>query len=117
MTKAQKAILETLGTHGHMTADFAFNELRKQSPNIALGTVYRNLNQFAERKLIRRINRGDAPDIFDINIHDHSHVICVNCGEARDVVLPGMKEYIATHVEADVLTYEMLVYHECGECS
>jgi len=116
MTKAQKAIMETLDTHGHITADFAFNEVRKQHPNIALGTVYRNLNQFAEKKLIRRISRGGAPDIFDVNVHDHSHAICVNCGEARDVVLPGMKEIIDSHVESEVLGYEVLAYYGCGKC-
>ena len=116
MTKAQKAILQALSEHGHMTADLAFNEVRKHCPGVALGTVYRNLNQFAEKKIIRRIPRGDAPDIFDASTHEHNHVICVGCGAVKDVVLPGLKEYLVAHVESDVLSYEMLLYFDCGSC-
>ena len=116
MTKAQKAILETLSKHGHMTADFTFNEVRKHIPSIALGTVYRNLNQFAEKKLIKRIIRGIAPDIFDASTHEHGHVICVKCGETRDITLPGFKDYISVHLDGDVLSVEVLAFDECGDC-
>ena len=38
-------MLEAVQTSGiHPTAEFVFEQLRKDDPNISLGTVYRNLD-------------------------------------------------------------------------
>lgn len=44
----------------HPTADFVYEQMRKELPNISLATVYRNLNQLAEAGLIRKVEGLDG---------------------------------------------------------
>ena len=82
---AQKMMIEnSLRKLNHPTATEIYEDIRKDYPNISLGTVYRNLGAMAEAGEILRIPMGDAPDRFDINIHEHLHVLCTECGNAFD---------------------------------
>ena len=49
MTKQRKLILEVLrNTNTHPTADWIYEQVKKEIPNISLGTVYRNLRLLSE---------------------------------------------------------------------
>ena len=117
MTTAQKAILQTVCDLGHPTADCVYVEVRKTIPNVALGTIYRNLSQFAERNVIRRVQRGDAPDYFDGNVKPHDHVVCQKCGMVSDVSVPGLLDFVNAHSPTEVLTVEISASHICNECA
>ena len=48
-SKQREALLTLLrSTRSHPSADWLYENLRKEFPNISLGTVYRNLAQLAE---------------------------------------------------------------------
>lgn len=66
-------------TTSHPTADKVYDEIRKEIPNISLGTVYRNLNQLAEAGEILKVSCGDGCDHFDGNPNPHYHFICKSC--------------------------------------
>ena len=55
-------------SHGHLSANEVYEQVRKIIPNISLGTVYRNLNTLAEHHFIRRI-------IMPHGKSDRSHVV------------------------------------------
>jgi Fe2+ or Zn2+ uptake regulation protein len=116
MTSAQKAILRILREPGHLTAESIYAEVKKEISNVALGTVYRNLSQFAEMNMIRRIRRANAPDLFDGNMAPHDHIICVKCGKSSDVSLPGLKEFVSAGAKMEILAVEVLVSYICPEC-
>ena len=79
-SKQREAIKEFLCTRkDHPTADNVYMEVRKEFPNISLGTVYRNLTLLAELGEIARINVGDGTDHFDPNTSLHYHFICKGC--------------------------------------
>ena len=47
--KQREVILSVLrGTDTHPTADWVYQEVRKELPNISLGTIYRNLRILVE---------------------------------------------------------------------
>jgi len=116
MTKAQNAILKIIYKQKHSTADSVYKELKMEIPTVALGTVYRNLNQFAENGVIRRVLRSNAPDFFDENTLPHDHIICVKCGKISDIHLPGLVETVNAHTKTEVLSVELSVSHVCKEC-
>lgn len=62
----------------HPTADFVYEQMRKDLPNISLATVYRNLNQLAEAGLIRKVEGLDGSVHFDHNTHNHYHLFALN---------------------------------------
>ncbi len=46
----------------HPTADMVYTDIRKEYPNISLGTVYRNLALLSELGEIKRLVTGDGPE-------------------------------------------------------
>lgn len=74
----------TLAQLDHPTAAEVYEKVRKDYPQISLGTVYRNLSLMADGGEILRLSFPDAPDRFDPNAHEHYHVVCNRCGRIYD---------------------------------
>ncbi|NWF78149.1 MAG: transcriptional repressor, partial [Chloroflexi bacterium] len=73
-TKQREAILRVLrNTTCHPTADWIYEEGRKDIPNISLGTVYRNLKLLREAGKILEIDLGGNFSRFDGNQDNHYH--------------------------------------------
>jgi Fe2+ or Zn2+ uptake regulation protein len=88
-TKQKEAILEVLrGTNSHPTADWVYNEVRKEIPNISLGTVYRNLRLLCQSGEISELDLCGTLSRFDARQDNHYHFRCENCGVVFDVDLP-----------------------------
>lgn len=71
----------------HPTADMVFADIRKEYPNVSLGTVYRNLSLLAEEGEILKLKSLNGADHFDGNKLPHHHFICKHCGGIQDVFL------------------------------
>ncbi len=88
-TKQREAILRILRcTTSHPSADWIYNEVRKEIPNISLATVYRNLKLLRELGEILEIHSGDAPSKFNGNPANHYHFRCERCGRVFDIGEP-----------------------------
>jgi Fur family peroxide stress response transcriptional regulator len=88
-TKQKEAILEVLrGTNSHPTADWVYNEVRKDIPNISLGTVYRNLRLLCESGEILELDLCGTLARFDARKDNHYHFRCEKCGQVFDVDMP-----------------------------
>ncbi|HHU91622.1 MAG TPA: transcriptional repressor [Halanaerobiaceae bacterium] len=89
MTKQRKLILEVLrSTDSHPTADWIYEQVKKEIPNISLGTVYRNLRLLSEMNKISVLDFGSSYSRFDGNPHNHYHFICNNCEQIFDIEMP-----------------------------
>ena len=71
----------------HPTADQVYAEIKREFPNISLGTVYRNLSLLEEIGEIIKISTGYGPDRYDYNTKPHYHFICRQCGRVMDLDL------------------------------
>ena len=84
-SRQRDAILaELVSRYDHPTAMELYTSVKKQVPNLSLGTLYRNLSQLEENGLILRIPDG-AYDRFDGNIAPHAHFKCSVCGKLYDI--------------------------------
>lgn len=54
-----------MSTTAHPTAETIYGNIKKEFPNISLGTVYRNLNFLVEHGEALRISCGDGSEHFD----------------------------------------------------
>lgn len=83
----QKSTVENivLTACNHPTAEYIFEEARKQIPTIGLGTVYRILKDLVADGKVRLISIPDAPDRFDKTTCTHAHFFCEKCGIVEDV--------------------------------
>src|SRR6056297_3643031 len=86
MTKQHKAILRVLkNTESHPTADWIYEQVKKEIPNISLGTVYRNLNVLSELGKIQILDYGSTYSRYDGNPKNHYHFRCEKCGRVYDI--------------------------------
>jgi len=121
-SKQRAAILTYLsGTKEHPTADTVYDNLRKDFPNISLGTVYRNLNLLADLGQIMKITTESGGVRFDYNTSSHYHIVCTRCGAVKDLDLdPKITETFIHKVqdsyEGEIDTHSILFYGTCKEC-
>jgi len=90
-SRQREAIKEFMMTRkDHPTADIVYMNVRKEFPNISLGTVYRNLTLLSDMGELLRLRVGDGVDHFDATTTPHYHFICKDCGAVTDLELPIM---------------------------
>ena len=87
-SKQREKVLEFVrSVHTHPTAYEVYEQVRKEIPNISLGTVYRNLSSLAEEGEIDILLLGDGTVRFDGNVKGHLHLTCKICGMIEDVAI------------------------------
>ena len=92
-TKQKEAILSVLrSTTSHPTAHWLYAEVRKEIPNISLGTVYRNLRLLRESGEISEIDFNGTFSRFDGKPDNHYHFKCEKCSSIFDVGEPVNNE-------------------------
>ncbi|MBE9501051.1 MAG: transcriptional repressor [Dehalococcoidia bacterium] len=92
-SKQKEAILRVLkSTTSHPTADWVYEQVRKEIPNISLGTVYRNLKLLKQEGEILELDLASTQSRFDGNQQSHYHFRCEQCGRIFDVDEPVDKE-------------------------
>ena len=119
-TKQKEAILRVLrSTTSHPTADWVYGEVRKEIPNISLGTVYRNLKLLRESGEISEIDFSGTFSRFDGNPFNHYHFRCEKCGRVFDVDEPvnrGLDERIAQKTGFKISYHRLEFRGLCKEC-
>lgn len=119
-SKQRELILEYVNNScEHPTADMVYNEIKKKIPNISLGTVYRNLNQLSENKLLRRIAMPGTKDRFDKCIIEHSHMYCQNCQEIIDIdksIIEDINLLIESKTRNKVISNNLVLVGICHDC-
>ncbi len=118
-TNQKKVILDYLkSVKTHPAAEEVYLEVRHQLPRISLATVYRILNDFSEKGIIRKIPVSIAR--FDGDISGHPHFICRKCHKIYDLgylcadcpVLKKKKTKVGK-----IENYQMYFYGCCNKCS
>jgi Fur family peroxide stress response transcriptional regulator len=120
-TRQRRAILTVLRqTKSHPTADWVYEQVREEIPNISLGTVYRNLKLLGELGEITELSFGSFQSRFDGNPEPHYHFRCLDCNRVFDVDLPVAKEVeqqVRDQHGWDVSGHRTEFYGRCRECS
>ena len=119
-TRQKEAILRLLkDTTSHPTADWIYTEVRKEIPNISLGTVYRNLKSLAKSGEIRQLDLADGTSRFDGNNDSHYHFRCEKCGRIFDLDEPvdqSISQRVAKNTGFKVYRQRMELIGLCNAC-
>ena len=107
-----------LSRYDHPTADIIYINVRKEFPNISLGTVYRNLAILTELGEIIKITT-DGADRFDAHVEPHSHFICRKCHNLLDIHLEN-EDFINAQAQkafsGQIEGHTVQYYGICGNC-
>ena len=74
-----------LSSKEHPTAEMVYEHLRREMPNLSLGTVYRNLKLLEETGKVRRVTSLENTERYDARCEDHAHFVCECCGCVKDL--------------------------------
>ncbi len=118
MTKQRQAIERVItASCEHLTAEQIYFLARQELPSLAMGTVYRNLNQMLEEKTLKKITMPGAADRFDRCVSPHSHLLCSRCGCVSDCCVDGLQEFLQQKTGLELLSYELTLYGLCQSCA
>lgn len=119
MTRQKRVIYDILcATDTHPTADWIYQEARKQIPDISLGTVYRNLQVLLSDGKILELNYGKGQSRFDGNPEPHYHFVCEQCGRVLDFSpgSPAVADEVLDAAPGKVLMHRLECYGICKDC-
>ena len=86
VTKQRQILVEVLDRKDwHPSAEELHKLVQRELPNISLGTIYRNLEQLAQKGAITVIEEAGIQRLYDGNPKPHYHVKCLRCGKVSDV--------------------------------
>jgi Fe2+ or Zn2+ uptake regulation protein len=86
ITAPRLAVLAAVYNGGHLTADSIAIVARERLGALSLQAVYDNLHALLKAGLVRRIQPGDAPALYEARVGDnHHHLVCRTCGRIEDV--------------------------------
>ena len=78
--RKRNAILQYLRqSEDHPSAEKIYTDLKREIPDLSMGTVYRNLNLFKETGQITCVATVNGVERFDANTQPHVHFICNTC--------------------------------------
>lgn len=117
MTRQRALILDIMRSdHGHLTADEIYAKAKTRMPNIARGTVYRNLKLMEQSREIARLEMPAGPDRFDKTSTPHGHLYCDACGDLQDIPVVGLMRELENAIGTTVRSYQLTIHYLCPEC-
>jgi len=120
-SRKRDAVLNVMrGTRSHPSAQWIYEVLRPEYPDISLGTVYRNLKLFIESGEVVSVGSVDGQERYDARTEPHPHFICTSCGKVidldcemlSDAPYSGIEDKTGLKIESHSITYKGL----CADC-
>ena len=120
--RKRDAILACLrSTTEHPSAEWVYETVRSQIPDVSLATVYRNLSLFKEQGLITSLGTVNGVERFDANTEPHVHFICTGCGRVLDLhgmeVPEALNSAAARESGGRVDSCQLSFTGMCGNCT
>lgn len=85
VTPARLAAMQLFESHDTpLDAQHLIDHLHKEL-GVDRVTVFRILNAFVEKGLIRKLEFGEGKARYELNKEEHHHLICESCGNIEDI--------------------------------
>ena len=82
----REAIYKTIAsTKSHPSAQWVYEQLKDEIPNLSLGTVYRNIALFKEQGKVITVANVNGEERIDADVTDHAHFVCECCNKVYDL--------------------------------
>ena len=122
-TRQGEAINEVMEeVPGFRTAQDIHAELRRRGRRVGLTTVYRHLNQMAERGSLDVLRTPSGETIYrrcDVESHHH-HLICRSCGKTVEFEGPEVErraEEVARSAGFHDVSHTVEIFGTCQDCA
>ena len=85
VTPQRIAVLDALmKIQKHPSADLIIEYIKKNHPNIAIGTVYKTLETFVEKGMVKKVKTEQDVMRYDTSMEKHHHLYCAESNRIED---------------------------------
>jgi Fur family transcriptional regulator, peroxide stress response regulator len=116
----QKAIIRVLkSTKTHPSAEWIYEQVKRELPDIGLATVYRNLRILRESGQVVELHGIKGSARYDGNTDIHHHFFCIGCGKILDLNIPvdlAIEDNVIKETGLKVTRYHIELGGLCLEC-
>ena len=93
VTTQRRAVFEAiLDRRDHPTAEQVYRAVRAGLPQISRMTVHRILGTFVSLGLLSKTCHPGSSARFDPKLHQHHHLVCLDCGHIIDLEDPRLNQ-------------------------
>jgi len=120
-SRKRDAILDCIRrTKCHPSAEWVYQQLKPEIPDLSLGTVYRNISMFKDEGTIQSIGVVNGLERYDYNTAPHTHFICTSCASVLDLEGIDIPQSVIRQSEAavggEIATYHLQFSGTCAGC-
>ena len=120
-SKKRDAILDCIRTTKiHPSAEWVYQQLKPQIPDLSLGTVYRNLAMFKADGTICSLGTVAGLERYDGDTSPHTHLICTTCAGVLDLepieLPPSLLENACRQTGASISSHQLQFFGTCKGC-
>jgi Fur family peroxide stress response transcriptional regulator len=108
-----------LQSQDHPSAQRIYVKVKEVHPTISLATIYTTLQILKELGLIQELNLPHGETRFDSCIKPHINLVCLRCGNIKDIDDLSSRKIIAKSAAAakfTVIGQRIEVYGICEKC-
>jgi Fur family ferric uptake transcriptional regulator len=120
VTTTRRLLLEALFEGpGHRTAEELAETVQATAPDVALSTVYRNLDELERLGVVVHSHLGHGPATYHLAEGAHCHFVCQDCGaavEAPDELFVGLAQAARDRYGFEIDTRHFAILGRCADC-
>jgi Fe2+ or Zn2+ uptake regulation protein len=105
---------------GHLTAEELAAQLKRDSPDIHMSTIYRNLDELERLGVVVHSHFGHGPATYHLATSIHGHFVCEECGrliEAPDALFDGLAKKARSEFGFTIDPHHFAMLGRCSDCA
>lgn len=117
-TPQRLCILSVLDNYGHASLDEIQDHTKKNFPTLSVSTIYRNINEMVDKGLISEVKVKNMKDRFELDKHQHAHLVCIKCGSIEDIIIDtgAFEKMLKDKIDHEILNTTVSFDSVCKKC-
>ena len=100
VTPQRLVVLEAVTELGnHPTAEKIIDFIKQNHPNIAVGTVYKTLETFVEKEIVKKVKTDKDVMRYDAILEKHHHLYCIESDRIEDYYDDELNQILKDYFE------------------
>jgi len=120
VTSSRRLLIEAVfDGPGHRTAEELAESVQARAPDVALSTVYRNLEELEKLGVVVHSHLGHGPATYHLAAGAHCHFVCQDCGaavEAPDELFASLTKAADARFGFEIDTRHFAIWGRCADC-
>ena len=118
-SKKRQAIYDALfASREHPSAEWVYQTLKPEYPDLSLGTVYRNIKNMVASGDVLCVGTVEGKERYDAHVEPHAHLVCRICGTVVDMeITEAMALQCQAVARENKVELDLNSLHFTGLCS